>query len=67
MEDKILSPYACGMGQRDIAKHIKSLYAVGISPELVSKIRKEIMLEATARQNRPLELVYPFVFIDAIH
>lgn len=55
------------MGQRDIGKHIKSLYAVGISPELVSKIRKEIMLEATARQNRPLELVYPFVFIDAIH
>ena len=38
MEDKILSLYACGMSQRDIAEQIKSLYDVEISPELVSKI-----------------------------
>ena len=42
MEDKILSLYACGMSQRDIAEQIKSLYDVEISPELVSKISEKI-------------------------
>ena len=67
MEDKILALYACGMSQRDIAEQIKSLYDVDISPELVTKISEKIMPEVTAWQNRPLELVYPFIFMDAIH
>ena len=67
MEEKILSLYACGMSQRDIAEQIKNLYDVEISPELVSKISEKIMPEVTAWQNRPLESVYPFVFMDAIH
>ena len=67
MEDKILSLYACGMSQRDIAEQIKSLYDVEISPELVSKISEKIMPEVNAWQNRPLESIYPFIFMDAIH
>ncbi len=67
MEEKILSLYACGMSQRDIAEQIKELYDVEISPELVTKISEKIMPEVTAWQNRPLEKVYPFVFMDAIH
>lgn len=67
MEEKILSLYACGMSQRDIAEQIKCLYDVEISPELVSKISEKIMPEVTAWQNRPLESCYPFVFLDAIH
>jgi len=67
MEEKILGLYACGMSQRDISEQIKSLYDVDISPELVSKISEKIMPEVTAWQNRPLEAVYPFVFLDAIH
>lgn len=67
MEEKILGLYACGMSQRDIAEQIKSLYDVEISPELVSKISEKIMPEVNAWQNRPLEAVYPFVFMDAIH
>lgn len=67
MEEKILGLYACGMSQRDISEQIKSLYDVEISPELVSKISEKIMPEVTAWQNRPLEAVYPFVFMDAIH
>ena len=55
------------MSQRDIAEQIKALYDVDISPELVSKISEKIMPEVTAWQNRPLEAVYPFVFLDAIH
>ena len=67
MEDKILSLYACGMSQRDIAEQIKGLYDVEISPELVSKISEKIMPEVNAWQNRPLESIYPFIFMDAIH
>ena len=67
MEEKILSLYACGMSQRDIAEQIKNLYDVEISPELVSKISEKIMPEVNEWQNRPLESVYPFVFMDAIH
>ena len=67
MEEKILALYACGVSQRDIAEQIKELYDVEISPELVTKITEKIMPEVTAWQNRPLEKVYPFIFMDAIH
>jgi len=67
MEEKILSLYSCGMSQRDIAEQVKELYDVEISPELVTKITEKIMPEVAAWQNRPLEKVYPFVFMDAIH
>ena len=65
--NKILALCACGMSQRDIAKQIKDLYGVEISPELVSKISEKIMPEVTVWQNRPLEPAYPFVFMDSIH
>lgn len=64
---KILGLYACGVSQRDISEQIKSLYDVDISPELVSKISEKITPEVTAWQNRALDSVYPFVFMDAIH
>lgn len=67
MEEKILSLYSCGMSQRDISEQIKNLYDVEISPELVSKISEKIMPEVAAWQNRPLNSIYPFVFMDAIH
>ena len=67
MEEKILSLYAAGMSQRDIAEQIKNLYGVEISPELVSKISERILPQITEWQNRPLEDAYPFVFMDAIH
>lgn len=67
MEEKIIGLYACGLSQRDIAEQIKALYDVEISPELVSKISEKIMPEVTAWQNRSLDAVYPFVFLDAIH
>lgn len=67
MEEKILGLYACGMSQRDISEQIKNLYNVEISDGLVSKIVEKITPDVTAWQNRPLESVYPFVFMDAIH
>ena len=67
MEEKILSLYAAGMSTRDISEQIKNLYDVEISSELVSKISEKVMPQLTEWQNRPLEAVYPFVFLDAIH
>ena len=67
MEEKILALYSCGMSQRDISEQIKNLYDVEISPELVSKISEKIMPEVSAWQNRALNNIYPFVFMDAIH
>ena len=67
MEEKILALYSCGMCQRDISEQIKNLYNVDISDGLVSKIVEKIAPEITAWQNRPLDAVYPFVFMDAIH
>ena len=67
IEEKILALYACGMSQRDIAEQIKNLYDVEISPELVSKISEKIMPDVNAWQTRPLEAIYPFIFMDAIH
>ncbi len=55
------------MSQRDISEQIKNLYNVDISDGLVSKIVEKIAPEITAWQNRPLDAVYPFVFMDAIH
>ena len=63
----VLAVSGIGMSQRDIAEQIKELYDVEISPELVTKITEKIMPEVTAWQNRPLEKIYPFIFMDAIH
>lgn len=67
MEEKILSLYAAGMSTKDISEQIKNLYGIEISAELVSKISEKIMPQVTEWQARPLESIYPFVFMDAIH
>lgn len=67
MEEKILALYSCGMSQRDISEQIKNIYNVEISDTLVRKIVEKITPEIAAWQNRALDPVYPFVFMDAIH
>lgn len=67
MEEKLLALYACGMSQRDISVQIKNLYDVEIYDTLVSKIVEKIPPEVNAWQNRALDPVYPFIFMDAIH
>lgn len=58
--------YAKGMTTRDISSHIKDIYGFGISETLVSKITNKILPTIEEWQNRPLEKVYPMVFLDAI-
>lgn len=67
IEDKIISMYAKGMTTRDIQSHITDLYGLDISPTLVSNITERIADLAKQWQNRPLEKIYPIIFLDAIH
>lgn len=67
IEEKVISLYARGMSTRDIHDQIKDLYGVELSADMVSRITERIIPEIKEWQNRPLEPVYPFVFMDAIH
>lgn len=67
IEDKILGMYAKGMSTRDIAAHLEELYGMEASPTLISKITEKIMPIAQEWQNRPLDPIYPIIFLDAIH
>jgi putative transposase len=65
-DDKILSMYARGMTTRDIQAHLQDLYKTEISAELISTVTSEVMEEVREWQNRPLEEIYPIVYLDAI-
>jgi transposase-like protein len=67
IEEKIISLYARGMSTRDIEEQIRELYDINISAEMVSKITEKIIPEIREWQQRPLEAIYPFIFMDAIH
>ena len=65
-DDKIISMYARGMTTRDIQGHLQELYGVEVSPTLVSQVTDAILEEITLWQNRPLEEVYPIIYLDAV-
>jgi putative transposase len=65
-DDKIISMYARGMTTRDIQGHLKDMYGVEVSPTLVSQVTDAITEEITLWQNRPLEEVYPIIYLDAV-
>ena len=64
--DKILSLYARGMTTREIQAHLEEIYQVEVSPTLISNVTEAVMDEVKAWQNRPLEAVYPIVYLDAL-
>ena len=67
LEDQIIAMYAKGMSTRDIEDHMKDIYGVDVSPTLVSKVTDKIMPLITEWQSRPLERIYPIIYLDAIH
>jgi len=64
-DDKIISMYARGMTTRDIQAHLEEIYGVEISPDLVSRVTDSIINEVKEWQNRPLEEIYPIMYLDA--
>jgi len=67
IEDQVLSMYAKGMTTRDISAHLKSVYGVDTSAEMISRMTDRILPIAKKWQNRPLEKKYAVVFMDAVH
>jgi putative transposase len=65
-DDKILSLYARGMTTRDIQGHLKELYQVDVSADLISTVTAEVMDAVEEWQNRPVEPVYAILYLDAI-
>jgi putative transposase len=65
-DDKIVSMYARGMSTREIQGHLRELYGIEVSPDLVSAVTDAVLDEVAEWQNRPLEALYPLVFLDAI-
>jgi putative transposase len=66
-DDKIVSLYARGMTTRDIQAHLQEMYGVEVSPSLVSAVTDAVIDEVKAWQNRPLDRVYPIVYLDALY
>jgi transposase-like protein len=67
IEEKILSMYGLGMSYRDISSHIEEIYQVSISTATISLITDKIITKVKEWQARPLQAMYPFVWLDAIH
>ena len=66
-DDKILSLYARGMTVREIQSHLEEMYGTEVSPTLISSVTDAVMDEVKAWQSRPLDSIYPIVYLDCIH
>ena len=67
IEDKIISLYGRGLTTREINEQIQDLYGIEVSATMVSNITDQIIPTIKEWQSRPLDSVYPIVFIDAVH
>lgn len=66
LDQKILGLYARGLSTRDIQAEIQDMYGVELSATLISQVTDSVMDEVKAWQNRPLDGLYPIVFLDAL-
>ena len=67
LDHKVLSLYSYGMSYNDICKHLDELYGLTVAPSTLTAITDSVIEDVKQWQSRPLESVYPFVWIDAIH
>lgn len=67
LEERIIAMYAKGMSTRDIEDHMRDIYGIEVSPTMVSKVTDKILPLVAEWQSRPLDRIYPVVFLDAIH
>ena len=67
IDDKIISLFALGMSYRDIQSHIADMYGLEVSDGAITHITDRLLPELKVWQQRPLDAVYPFVWLDAVH
>lgn len=66
-DDKVLALYARGLTTREIQGHLKEIYGVRVSPSLISAVTDSVLADVEAWQSRPLDAMYPIVYLDALH
>jgi putative transposase len=66
IEDMILSLYSRGMTTRDITAHLAEIYDIDVSPDLISRVTDVVADEIKAWQSRPLDELYPILYVDGI-
>jgi putative transposase len=66
LDEKIISLYSRGMTQREIQGHLEEIYGVEVSPSLISTVTDAVLDEVRAWQTRPLDSVYPILYLDAL-
>ncbi len=66
-DDKVIALYARGLTTREIQGHLLDLYDVEVSPTLISNVTDAVLEDVRAWQSRPLDAVYPILYLDAIH
>jgi len=66
-DDKVISLYARGMTMREIQEHLYEIYGTQVSHELISNVTDKVIDEVNAWQSRPLESIYPIIYLDCIH
>ena len=66
-DDKVISLYARGMSMSEIQGHLEEIYQTDISKDLISTITDGVIDEVTRWQNRPLDSIYPILYLDCIH
>jgi transposase-like protein len=64
-DEKILALYARGMSTRDIEAHLRELYGVSVGRDLISRVTDAVLEDVKAWQRRPLDDLYPVIFLDA--
>jgi len=64
--EAVISLYARGLTTREIEQHVKDIYGVEISPQFVSRVTEELQQQIAEWQTRPLERVYPIIFVDGL-
>jgi len=64
--DMVISLYTRGMTTREIEEHIHEIYGIELSPQFVSRATEQAQQQITEWQNRPLERVYPVIFVDGL-
>ena len=66
-DEKVLSLYSHGMTTRELQEHLEEIYEVEVSPSLISRVTDAVLDDVKAWQSRPLDAVYPVVYLDAVH
>lgn len=66
-DDKIISLYARGLSVREIQSHLEEMYGTEVSPTLISNVTDAVSEDVKLWQARPLDAVYPILYLDCIH